>query len=104
MSTFFVSPELFDLLTEKGQAQLTEIIDMAVKKGLMISPRGERLQCFGKVMLTVATMTPEEYEQYEMNGGSWEFRSGVQWVCDRLLFKSYMEQASLREGGAAWFS
>jgi hypothetical protein len=101
MGTFFISPEIFDLLTEEGQAQVTAMLETAVKKGLMISPRGERVRGFGKVVLTVATMTPEEHEQYELSGGAWEFVSGVQWVSDRLFFEDYMKQALSGEGGIA---
>lgn len=101
MGTFFIGPENFESLTPKGQAQLTEKINTAIKEGLMISPRGEHLDGFGNVVISITVMTPEEYERYNENGGSWEFISGVDWVCQRLLYEGVLDSASPGEGRVA---
>jgi hypothetical protein len=101
MSTFLFQPENFDSLTEKGQAELTKQINEALKKGMMVSPRGEHLDGFGSVMVSVATMTPEECEQYKIYGGAWEFISGVDWLCERLVYEDHANPLSSDERGAA---
>jgi hypothetical protein len=100
MSTFFIRPENVASLTKKAQAELTKHINKAIMRDFMVSPRGEHLDGVGKVLVTVATMTDEKYEQYRSHGGGWEFISVVEWVCERLFYKNSANLLSSDERGA----
>jgi hypothetical protein len=67
----------------------------------MFSPRGEHLDGFGKVLVSVATMTPKEYERYRTYGGAWVFITAVEWVCKRLIYEDHANPLSSDERGAA---
>lgn len=101
MTTFLIQPENFDALTPTWQQRLAEKINQALKENLVISPRAEELEGFGIVVVTVATMTPQEYEVYRANGGVWEYISGVAWVAERLLYETDMGSQPDSHRGAA---
>jgi hypothetical protein len=101
MSTFLIRPENFDSLSEDWRKQLTEKINEALRQELLISPRAEQLDGFGCVMLSVATITPKEYQKYKLYGGKWEFVRAVSWICDRLLYEGDAAKTFSGNRGAA---